>query len=292
MKKILLPVVMLLLALSADAQKVYFRGGLSYAVSHGGAVQAPIFSYGLNNVLPINGSYSGVSSATNTSESFELSRVSYTAGLHGVFAVGAMINNHVGVELAANIGLGTKKMNTEIYSENSSIKTWLDVVQQCDIPVMLTPALVLQTGGKINLYARGGIVIPVQSAIIQEIDYAEQRYNPADSTFVHRTVRITEEFKMRLSPGFSGAMGVKIKTGKQVSVWAEAGILSMSLYYKNSEIVQFDQNGQSVLNQLTPTERVTQFEFKGTATANTNIVPTFQTAFSNFNISAGVSIDM
>lgn len=292
MKKILLPVAMFLLALSAEAQKVYFRGGFAYAMSHGGAVQAPVFSYGVNTTLPLNGSYKGVFLPDNASESFDLQRVSYTAGLHGILAVGAMINKHVGVELAANIGLSTKMLKSSVYNEQSGLKVWLDVVQQSDIPVMMTPALVLQTGGKINLYARGGIVIPVQSAIIQEIDYADERYNIADSNFVYRTVKITEEFKMRLSPGFSGAMGVKVKTGKQVSVWAEAGILSMSLYYKNSEITRYDQNGESVLNLLTPTQRVTQFEFKGTATTNTNIVPTFQAPFSNFNISAGVAIDM
>lgn len=292
MKKILLPVAVLLMALNANAQKVYFRGGFSYAMSHGGSVQAPVFSYSANRALPLNGSFSGVYTPLNSSESFDLKRVSYTAGLHGVLAVGAMFTKHVGVELAANIGLSTKMLKSSVYTEEPDRKMWLDVVQQSDIPVLITPALVLQTGGKINLYARGGIVIPIQSAIIQEIDYAEEKYNPADSSFVNRTVKITDEFKMRLSPGFSGAMGVKIKTGKQVSVWAEAGILSMSLYYKSSEITRYDQNGESVLNLLTPTQRVTQFEFKGTSTGNVNTAPTFQAPFSNFNISAGVSIDM
>jgi len=291
MKKILIAALVALLFVDTSmAQGVYFRGGLGYAFPHGGAVQAPVFSYSSNSIFPVNGSYKGTYLATNTTETFDMKKVSYTAGVQGIFALGMMLNKNIGVELAANIGLQTRGMSSSLFSEEAEVRTWLDVNQQSDMPVMFTPSLVLQTNGKIQVYTRAGIVLPMQTAILQEISYAQERFNIADSTYVQRTVTLTEEFRMRFNPGFSGALGAKYKVGKQMSAWVEASLLSMTLYYKSSELTSLSENGTSVLGQLSPQERTTQYEFEGTISGNSNVVPTVQAPFSNFGINAGVSI--
>lgn len=291
MKKLLIPVVLfMLIATATDAQNIYFRGGLGYAAPHGGAVQGPIFSYSQNSFFPVNGSYNGTYLPTNTTESFELKKTSFTAGVQGILAAGLMLNKNIGVELAANVGLSTQQMKTQLNSEEVDEKVKLDVTQQSDMPLMLTPSLVLQTSGKIQVYARGGIVLPVQAIILQDLSFQQDRLNIADSTYVRRTVNLTEQFNMRFSPGFSGALGAKYKIGKRMSVWAEASILSMTLYYKESVLTSASENGTSVLSYISPQDRTTKYEFEGNITGNSNIVPTVQAPFSNAGINVGVSV--
>lgn len=308
MKKIAFLVVLLVFSAmtAVDAQRkisnkkeenklnpvIYFRGGLGYAVPSAGAAQGPVFSFSGNGTFPMNGGFSGTYLPTNNMESFNLDKYSYSAGLHGVFGIGVMLNDYIGAEVSADIGLSTSKMETSLFFEEPQVRTFLDVEQQADLPVMITPSIVLQTGGKTKLYARGGVVLPVASSVIQQINYREERYNPADSSYVNRTVNLTDEIKMRFSPGFSGAMGAKFRLGPQTILWAEAGITSMSLYYKESEITSFTQNGQSVLNQLSPSQRITSYEFDATTNGNSNVMPTIQTPFSNFNISIGVIVGL
>lgn len=271
----------------------YFRAGVGYAVSHGGAVQAPVFGYSTSTLLPANGSMSVVSTATGYSEQFDLSRASYTAGVQGVVAFGMMLNKHIGIELAANVGLQTKTVESNLSVDDPNTRISMKTSQQASLPVFITPAVVLQTGGKLNVYARGGVVIPAKAGITQTVDYIENRYNEATGSFVfYRKINWTENFNMRMTPGFSGAMGIKFPVGKSITLWGEAGILSMTLYYQKSELTSLDINGTSVLGQLRPDEKTTRYEFEGTTSSNNNIRPTYQAAYSNFNISAGIFIDL
>ena len=66
----------------------------------------------------------------------------------------------------------------------------------------------------------------------------------------------------------------------------------MSLYYKESHLTSYDIDGVSMLNQVAPSDRITRYEFKGSSNAGSNIPPTTQVPFSNFNITAGVMIDL
>ncbi len=307
MKKLLIPVLSLFV-LTAAAQpnktqkkktiqpKGYFRAGLGYALSHGGAVQAPVPGYSSRLLLPVNGSNIVNSTSGSYSETFDLSRGSYTAGVHGALTFGLMVTKHIGVEVAANVGLSTKTLKTSLTANDPQDRVVFNASQQAMRPVMITPSIVLETGGQINLYTRGGLVIPVLSKIEQVADYTQDRYNEQTQTFIrYRSIQWTEEFKMRISPGFSGAVGVKYKAGKRISVWGELGILSMSLYYKTSELTSFeltDLTGRASLEDLTPAQRTTQFEFTGTLTNNSNTVPTSQVPFSNFNFAAGIALDL
>lgn len=294
MKKLLIPVLLSAFILNAaDAQQVYFRGGLGYGIAHGGEVQAPVYSYSPTAALPINGSFRSTNLPGNESSSFDLKRVSYSTGLQGILAMGMMFNKHIGVDVAAGLGLATQQMNSTLFVEQPDLRVRMDVTQQTNLPVTISPTVVIQSGGeKINAYARGGITLPVKAAIFQELAYVREQFNPADNEYVTTRINITEEFRMRFNPGVTGSVGVKMKAAKQVTFWAELYLLSMNLFYKKSIITSLDVDGQSVLNQLSSTEKETKYEFKSSNSGNTNIVPTFQAPFSNMGLHAGIMVDL
>lgn len=296
MKKILVPILALLLSQTADAQKLYVRGGLGYATAHGGDVQAPVFGYSPRVLLPTNGSNRIVNNSNSYSEAFDLKKASYTSGGQAVVALGMWVNNHVGIELAANVGLATRKRDISLSVNETENQSSFSVTEQAKLPLMFTPSVVVQSGGKINIYARGGIVLPVLSKITQDADYNENRFNQATNSFAqYRTISWTEEFSMRFSPGFSGAVGAAYKIDKHISLYGELGILSMSLYYKESELTAFrltDQSGSYDIGDLTPSQKITKYEFSGTVNNNTNTVATSQAQFSNFNVTFGVMMDL
>lgn len=294
MKKLLIPVLLLCLAHPAWAQtpkkkniemKPYFRVGVGYAMPHGGAVQD-------NSGFPIHGTHNTTNLPTNNSEYFDLHRTSYSSGVQGILGLGVMFKN-IGAEVATNIGVTTKMHQSSFFRESSGEKQYVNIESKSDKPILITPALIIQTGGKINLYARGGITVPLNTVIIDKIAVRVEKYNQATNSFaVTDDLVYTLEYNMRLTPGFSGAMGVKLKANKKLTVWAEAGILSMSQYLKEAGLTSYDEYGVSTLDQFSPSERIIQFEFKGSSNGSSNVLPTTQMPFSNFNISAGVMVDL
>lgn len=309
MKKLLIPALLMCIANPMFAQKAkmknseiktYFRAGLGYALSTNGNTRAPINMSSNRQLLPSNGSLNiNTVSATTYSESFDLKKSSYSAGIHGTVAFGAMITKHVGVELAAGVGFSTQKIKTSVSQSDSGRNNMvsLNATQQAKLPVMITPSIVLQTGGKINIYSRGGIVLPLVSRIVQEGSFEHDRMNPSSNSYVRMsTVNWTEEYKMRLTPGFSGALGVKYSISPNIQLWGELGILSMSLYYKSSELTGYEEQdvnrGRTSLGEIPPSRRISQYEFKGTTTFNSNTYPTEEVSFSNFNINVGINIDL
>ncbi|MCB0695757.1 MAG: hypothetical protein KDC07_00250 [Chitinophagaceae bacterium] len=292
MKKILTPILLMFLLQSttSHAQEMYFRGGFGYATAHGGYVEGSVYAGFLNAVLPYNGSYSGYNLPTNTSETFDYKKASFSSGLQAILGLGLMLNKHIGVELAANLAMTTQQMESDVYLESPDLKTSINTKQHADQPVFITPAVVLQTGGKINAYARGGVVLPIQSGITQDVTYTEERYNEATNSYVTTTWNMIEQYKMRFNVGFSGAMGVKFKATKRLQAWAEAGIMSTTLYFKESVLAAYSENGQSLLNQVHPSQRTTKYERKGTNSGSMNTAPTSQVPFSNLNFCAGISV--
>lgn len=309
MKKLLIPTLLLCIANPMFAQnakkknaeiKTYFRVGVGYASSLNGNTRAPINMINNRQLLPANGSLNiNNVSRTSYSETFDLKKSSFNAGIHGTVALGLMVNKHIGIELAGCIGISTKKVKTEISEADSGKNNTvaLNVTQQAKLPLMVTPSIVLQTGGKVNIYSRAGIVLPIISRIVQEGAYTHDRFNPATSAYVRvNNTTWTEEYKMRLQPGFSGAIGAKYAISKNIQVWGELGIVSMSLYYKTSELTGYEyldiDDGRISLSNIPPARRITQYEFKGTTTFNNTTYPTDQVSFSNCNITAGISIDL
>ncbi len=294
--KYLLPllIVFTFIQKPATAQSVYFRGGLGYAFSQGGLIYSPIYSSGFRRLYMGTGSYnSNTADPNNSSENFNLKKGSMTQGVRGTLAIGLMLTDHIGVEIATDLGLTTQKQETSLNDNDGQVTTSLNVVQQADLPITVSPSLVLQTGGKINVYARGGLAIPVKATIVENFDYIEDTYNPATQQTVRTgTLSIEEEYRMRLTPGFTGAMGVQFKPVKKLTVFAEVNILSMTLYYKESELVSVVQDGVNVMSAISPSQRTTKYEFDGYVNGTENVSPTTQIPFSNVGITAGVVLKL
>lgn len=292
MKKLFIPFLACLCACSsANAQKFYFRGGLGYAISHGGVGQSTV-SGNTGNVFPLQGNYSSTQIPGTTAESFKLQRVSFTSGLHGILGFGLMFNKSIGVDLAASVGLATRTNKASVYTERAGIRESLNVTQQANMPVFLTPSLVIQTDGKIKAYARGGVVFPVKADMTQEIRYIEELFNQQTNAWERTTYDWTEDFSMRLNPGVSGSIGMKLSLAKNITVWTELYLLAMTLYFKQSELTSYAENGESILGQIAPSNRITNYEFKANNSGNTNTTPTYQVPYGNFGFHVGVMVDL
>jgi hypothetical protein len=89
-------------------------------------------------------------------------------------------------------------------------------------------------------------------------------------------------------------MGLKYKIGKTLNVWGEAGLLSISLYTKKGTLTKYDVNGEDYLVQMKEEQKVTNFQFKESTNdpANSNVSPAYAIPYSNFNITAGVSLEL
>ncbi|MCB0699623.1 MAG: hypothetical protein H6551_09305 [Chitinophagales bacterium] len=287
MKKLIITLVTLSAFATADAQKIYVRAGLGYAVPQGGQL------YDMNG-FPLNGKSNAVIPATGGqySETFEVKKASFAAGVHATIAAGAMVTKHLGVELMADIGAATKKTGTSLSQTDGLSTITYDINQQSKLPVLLIPSAVIQSGGKLNFYARGGVVIPVKATIDLEATIIQDDYNIATTNTVRTTYGIGEKYKTRMSPGFAGAMGVRIAPTKKISVFGEISLLSLNLYYKESEVTTLTQNGMSVLNQLTPAEKTTKYEFEGTLTGTSNTMPTYSVPFSTIGVNVGVAFGL
>lgn len=279
-------IALILSAVNAGAQKPYFKVGVGLASPDGGALQN-------SSGLPLDGTYSGVSIPSNTSESFEMTPASYTTGVQAVLGAGLMLKKNVGFELGATICALTKIHKSDFYYEYSGGKEHGTITSQSDMPVTLTPSVVVQTGGKWNIYCRGGLAVPVKKNVVENIDYTRETFNQATNSYVVMNVKRTDEYKMRLNTGFAGAVGVKYKATKKLVVWGEAGLLYMNLYQKESMLTAYSENGVSLLSQIPSSQRITEYELKASSSGTaSNIAPAAQMQFSNFNITLGVEVDL
>lgn len=274
----------------ATAQSIYFRGGLGYAAAQGGQVYRPIYIYAYRRRYLASGNYSSnIIDPNAASENFKLNKGSMSSGVKGTLALGIMLTEHIGVELDADIGITTQEQEFVFDDKYEQSTENLVVIQHAKSPVFLSPALVVQSGGKINVYARGGITIPVKTTIEETYNYTEDTYNPATQMVVRTDSRnITQEYRMRLNPGFSGAVGAQFKLIKNMTFFAEVNMLSMTLYYKQSEITKAVVNGENVLPFLSPTEKITKYEYEGFVNGTDNVAPTTAVPFSNIGVSVGV----
>lgn len=293
MNKLFLPIIALVFSTSINAQQFYFRGGVGYTIAHGGVAQSTV-SNNTSSVFPIHGSFSSTQIPGTDAISFDLKRNSFSAGVQGVLAVGAMFSKNIGVDMAVNLGLATPNMESSVYLESPELRQWLITTQKADMPVFITPSLVIQsdTGSRITAYARGGIVLPAKAGMTQSVGYTRDRFNIADSTWVRSTADWTEDFSMRFNPGVSGSIGMKYKTKKGAMLWAELYLLSMNLYLRQSELTSYDENGVSRLGSLTQDQKITDYEFKANTSGNSNTAPTYHLPYSNFGIHVGVMVNM
>lgn len=283
--------VLLIIALFASvtasyAQEFYLKGGLGYAMPHG---TQPYDAFG----NAYSGSYNNqYNAATGTETSFSIKKPSLTAGLNGTVGVGILVTEHIGVELAANIGLATRKYKLAYEDNDGTQYTTANVTQQAKTPVLIVPALVLQTGGHKHffLYSRTGIVVPIQTT------YELESISTTESLLSVQSIESTvykEQFRTRFGVGFSAAVGVKYQLADLFSVFTELNVTSLTLYARESEVTEYVVNGVDYTSAIPSEYKTTQYEFKTSAANNTNSTySTFAIPYGNFGVTAGVLMSL
>jgi hypothetical protein len=162
MKKIgLLAFVLSAISNVSNAQ-FYLKAGIGYAFAQAGqTIDGTATPY--SGTLTIN--------TTNSSLSYAIKSASYSAGVQGAFGFGYLFTGHIGVQLDANIGIASHKYSFTESNVNigSGILGNVSYVQKAKTPVILSPSVVLQTGGSVwNIYSRFGLALPLSTRISQD----------------------------------------------------------------------------------------------------------------------------
>ncbi|MBN9483219.1 MAG: hypothetical protein BGO70_00630 [Bacteroidetes bacterium 43-93] len=205
------------LSLKAEAQKGYVRIGGGYGAAAAGQ------SRDIDGT-PLNGNAS-----YNTKQGFtdmDLKKASYGAGAFVNAALGSMINEHVGLELNASVGIGPAKYTTHLnYSDAANKYSYaMTTVQQAKLPILLTPSLVLQTGKKVHLYMRAGVILPVSTRLKSTMTVTQVQNGVTSSG------KGSSQTYFSFKPGFACAAGLDFKIAKVVKFYVEANSTSLSLY--------------------------------------------------------------
>ncbi len=285
MKKILTALLTLsLLVHTAIAQDIYIKGALGYGFTHAGqSIDA--------NGFPYTGS--ALYNSGSTFSSFESKRVSFAQGVPATLGFGYFITKNIGLELNMVIGASNKKHTSERsvpYTTTSGSMLNLKVVSTIYTknPIFITPSIVIRSNkeGKAYAYMRGGIILPVNTPIREDFtDTYTELLSGARDIYTG-----TVEVRTKFGVGFNGALGMHMKVAKKFGVFTEAALQSMSLYMKETELVNLqDQTGASVINNVPPSVRVTKYADEANV-AGTEV--SYALPFSSFGFNVGVILEM
>lgn len=260
-------------AMVGRAQGWYGRAGLGYAIPQAGQT--------------IDGSgtpYSGTSN--NTSGKFDIKSASLTSGVAGYFGMGYMRTQHVGVEIAANLGLWQQKYTYTISNiQINGVPSSATITEQARLPIIISPSLVLQTdGSKYNIYTRFGVALPLKTNVEQHVI---QRNDPGTGATTVNDFTFT--LKNNFAVGFTGAAGVQYRMNKYMSVWGEMSMLSLSPYIKNADLTAVTSNGVSYNPSMVSGQTHITYTKSGTTDSTGAVQPAYAQPFSNFSFNIGVA---
>ena len=257
---------------------VYVRAGIGYAFANAG-----------QTLTTYNEPFSGNGHSTNGNSfsSYDMKKVSFTAGMQAHIAAGYMFNKNLGAELGANIGMSTNKYSSVVTfpSADQTRSIEQDIKQYVTTPVFLLPSLVLQAGiKKLNVYSKGSIVLPLSVKPVTEL-FQKSTLNGTSEV---NTIAVTTEMKTKFHPGFGGALGLSYKTSSHISIWVEGNLVSYSAYAKEEVLTRYEQDGVNYLSRISAANRTTTYNTKSGGNAD----PTYSLPMSNMGINAGVKLDL
>lgn len=231
--------------------------------------------------------YSGYATYVSGSNfsSFEMKKVSFAAGVQGLFGLGYTINKNVGVEIDGMVGIANEKYKTRNKFPTTSEQVDQSITTYAKNPFFIVPSLVLQTSNKkFNIYSRAGIALPIAMKLIEE-HTDRVTLNTGIETNVYD---YTIEHSFKFSIGFSGATGASYKIGKYTHVWMEAVLFSISAFAKDETLTSYKKDGVSLLNQVQPANRTTKYSY----TSGSGVDPSYSYPFTSIGINAGLKLDL
>jgi hypothetical protein len=256
------------------AAAFFLRAGAGYGLVHAGQTSV--------NGAAVNGS----ESLNGQTVSVERKSASFGAGLCATVAGGYMFTRHLGLELAAQAVIAPRKYaysgpvpgfgNTRTFTSEMYAK----------LPVYLIPAILLQTGNKLQLYGRAGLVLPISDRLTNK--ETRSGTGPGQTTQV-----FTRELENRFSIGLQGAGGLSYPLTGKLSVWGEVNAISRNAYARRSELTAYTEDGLDGLSTFTTTQRIVEYEFSYEVTepvpaSQPDKQPAFSVPFGSIGLSLGL----
>jgi len=274
MKRYTLLVAGIVLFSNSLMAQFYFRAGAGYAFPQAG-----------QSIDGTSTPYSGTRSGTTYSTAFSVKNASLSSGVQGAIGCGYMFSDHIGVELSAVVGLAnTKYTFTDNNVNYGGYQSTENNIVQANDPIIVSPSLVLQTGGSSpwNAYTRWGLALPLNSRIAYE-----QVYYIASQA-------VTDDYifgvKSSFSLGVTAAAGLQYTINDRMTVWGELSVLSMSLYIKEMDLQSVSENGQGVSLASVGGPHTVKYSKNATVDTNYTQLPTYSQPFSNIGLSFGISM--
>lgn len=283
--------VLLFAANTANAQTIdtkateshfYLRLGLGYAFPHAG-----------------NTSGGGVSSGSQTNNGNlskqSVEKTSFGAGGFATLAGGYMLTEHLGFELGITANLLPPTVEyTESQTNSGNTNSDLKLSTKAKLPIYLIPAIVIQTGGDLNVYARVGLTVNVAGKLVTDADIKTTIGGSQTST-----TQITSETTFRTGIGFQGAVGVSYPVMPKLRLFAEMNGIAVNQYLKEEEITKYIDDGMNLTSQLPTNVKKTVYESSISTVANSNPSPDEPTKdlmyalpFSNVGIQVGARLSL
>jgi hypothetical protein len=235
MKKLLFSTILILtLSFQSYSQGIYLRAGDGYGL--------PIATSSLGEKIL----RTSVSDANGTvyTNSLQVVKGSFGAGMNFNFAVGYKFNENFIIEINTQYLLGKKYTESDNYSNTSTGNTYVDndnIVSSAKA-FLLNPAFVFSAGfGKAAPYGRFGIVLGSP-----KVTGVESYYYDGDGI---STRDRKWEYTKGLSIGFQGAIGMNWELSEKLDIFTELNYLSMTYYPGEYNLVQdisqYDNNPPS-----------------------------------------------
>jgi hypothetical protein len=289
MKSTFICLIALCLTISAQAQnatekkssKFFLRLGGGYAFAAGG--QTRIGGWYLGDVKSVT-RYNNNNLEYRT-ETAELKKASFGAGIKAVVAGGVMFNKHVGLELGVSVGVSQPKYVYDYkLDETGSAPTYTykytaKNTRQQKTPVLLMPAIIVESGAeRLNVYSRFGAVISMGARISEEI-YLTELHSTNPTTYGQKEVY---ELRTRAAFGFHGALGAQYKLDEKIALYLEVNGVSLHAMAKKATLKELSANGTDYMSQASVSKKEIQYEmsYDATFTPKNENEPTKAPAFS------------
>jgi len=276
-RTILATIIVAFAAVSAIAQQKnkvaprnYFRVGAGYAFAHAGNTPMAQMPAGFqSNYLNVT--------------RIEYKRGSFGQGFYASLAFGHWFNDHLGGELGVSVGVRGRRFDYR--SEGTEVVT---LASYAEMPVYLMPAAILQTGGRVNVYARVGIAVNLSGKIVEDGSWTS--FGTGGTTVAEaRTL-----YKFRTGVGFQGALGIEKSVSKRISLYLEANGISMNQYLKKSTVTRYSENQVDVMYRVPVYYKETEYEMnysEGLPMADEpRKAASYALPFSNFGAAAGIIV--
>lgn len=203
------------------------------------------------------------SKTTKTNAAFSLGE-----GINMALGIGYMFNDNIGLELSGDYLLGASNTvedkSTSKYYKSVSTTSNTTVTQSSGTgtttnsmtrtSLSITPAVrfVAPISGKISMYSRIGVVVPVSDKMVYEYRESDSQYysqkvnnKTNSSNNSNSNTSKTMEFEPYFRVGYTAAIGVNYSLGKHLSLFGEINGVSDSFEAKKSTITKWNQYSNS-----------------------------------------------